>query len=276
MIFVACLTAALITCACQAPAGTPPAPADGEGPPYLPLYNTTCIFYEGAEVACPASYATRQVWLGQPIVTLCCPASLADSALPTATAEPPWAPNPCMHTGVQECDAYLAALHEYWKHGDAEERASVRYNLDLGCGAYRHAIAMNGIEQTRISCLVGLDLLPVYARRTRPAPPPMSDEQREARGRSAIDHALRHQITPRTCPHTLSECDAYVAAFYECWQRATPEVRSFLEPGLHVDCSVWSEMAAANDGAGLRENCQAALDAVIEHPACKGMQDGAR
>jgi hypothetical protein len=102
-----------------------------------------------------------------------------------------------------------------------------------------------------------------------PAPAPLPAPLTKREALTTIGIALRHQLTPKVCPHTLDACDAYTAAFQACWKRATPEARSFLEGDLAVDCSAWGRMATTNGGAGLREDCQAALDAVVEHPACK-------
>jgi len=182
-----------------------------------------------------------------------------------------------MHTGVQECDAWVAAQYELYKRGTPEVRASGRRNLDLGCGAYANAIITTGrgIDGLRLQCTTGFSSIDHFLRThpqggtpapaAAPRPAPLTERQ----ARDTIGQALQHQVTPQVCPHTLDECDAYTQAYYACWKRATPEARSFLEPGLDVNCSVWSQSAAMNGGAGLRENCQAALDAVVEHPACK-------
>jgi hypothetical protein len=235
-------------------------------PDWVSLYGTRCVFHEGRpETPCLTPYTKLFFVAYGRGATVCCPGSPEESVPPPERKEPPWAPEPCMHTGIDECDTYTKAQYDLWKHGTPEERIFLRGDLDGGCTNYYREIRREGIDIVRRECVMGLGLLrPVPPRSTVPAraPAPVTTDQ----ALTTIGRALKHQLTPLSaCPHAVDECDAYVKAFYRCWKRTTPEVRSFLEPSPENDCGPYS----VGDLSWLQVACQDAHDSVVEHPACK-------
>lgn len=253
------------------PAAAPlPALSETEARDWAPLFGTACVFREvekEAKAPCPPAYAKgRERSIAYTTDALvCCSTPLDEAASPMET-EPPWAPERCAGTGIAECDAYMATLYDFWERGTPQDRAGARYTLDDGCVLYRHAIKTNGLDETRTSCVYALAIHNDFLRRRaegRIGPTPaLPSSVRPRIAQMALDRAVEHQRTPQTCSNTTPLCDAYTRAFYDCWKRATPEVRAHLEPHIAVNCKTFGEMDAS-------DLCETALDVVLANPACK-------